>query len=96
MQDSSKVAKLTKLSKSTDVLSWIDGFEKHLCKITGIDHSPLAYLLREDPVVPAATNIILTGKFYSRAHGSLREELVNHKSHSSPYVEIDKVALYPI
>ena len=47
MKDSSKVAKLTKLSKSTDVLSWMDSFEKHLRKIIGIDHSPLAYLLQD-------------------------------------------------
>ena len=45
LKDSSKVAKLTKLSISTDVLSWMDSFEKQLQGITGIDHSPLAYLL---------------------------------------------------
>ena len=30
LKDSSKVAKLTRLSKSTDVLLWMDSFEKHL------------------------------------------------------------------
>mgnify|MGYP004188707267 CR=1 FL=1 len=54
----------------------MDSFEKHLRSITGIDTSPLAYLLREDPVVPAATNQLLTGKCYSETHGSLCEELV--------------------
>ena len=77
LKDSSKVAKLAKLSTSTDVLSWMDSFEKQLRGITGIDNSPLAYLLREDTVVPAATDILLTGKCYSEAHGSLVEELVN-------------------
>ena len=74
----------------------MDWFEKHLRKITGIDHSPLVYLLREDPVVPDATDTLLPGKYYSEAHGSLCEELVNRKSHSSPCVEIDKVALYDL
>ena len=95
LKDSSKVAKLTKLSTSTDVLSWMDSFEKQLRGITGIDHSPLAYLLREDPVVvPPATDMFLLGKCYSDLHGSLCEELVNRKSHSCACVEIDKVALY--
>ena len=65
-------------------------------RITGIGHSPLAYLLREDPVVPAATDILLTGKYYSEIHRSLCEELVNRKSHSSPCVENDKVSLYDL
>ena len=30
LKDSSKVAKLAKLSTSTDVLSWMDSFEKQL------------------------------------------------------------------
>ena len=40
--------------------------------------------------------MLLTGKCYSETHGSLCEELVNRKSHSSPCVEIDKVALYDL
>ena len=94
LKDSSKAAKLAKLSASTDVLSWMDSFEKQLWGITGIDNSPLGYLIRGDPVVPAATDMLLPGKCYTEAHGSLVEELVNRKSHSTTCVEIDKVALY--
>ena len=38
--------------------------------------------------------MLLPGKCYSEAHGSLIEELVNRESHSTACVEIDKVALY--
>ena len=39
LKDNSK-AKLTKLTASTEVLSWMDGFEKFLLTVTGIDHAP--------------------------------------------------------
>ena len=90
MKDSSGVATLIKLSASTDVLSWMDGFEKHLRKVTGIDYSPLAYLLRKNAIVPVTTENVLPGKCYLNTHGSLCEELVFRKSHLSPCVEIDK------
>ena len=94
IKDSSKVALLTKLSASIDVLSWMDEFEKHLRKVTGINHFPPVYLLREDLIVPVTTENLLPGKCYSEFHGSLCEEFVFRKSHLSLCVEIDKVALY--
>ena len=74
----------------------MDGFEIRLCKITGVDHSPLPYLLQEDPVIPIATENLLPGKCYSVSHGSFCEELVFHKLHLSLCVETNKVALYDL
>ena len=91
MKDSSKVALLTKFYKSTDVLSWMDGFEKYLRKVTGIDHFPLAYLFREDAVVPVTTEDLLHGKCYSKTHGSLYEELVFCKSHLVHVLKLTKL-----
>ena len=54
-----------------DVLSWMDGFEKFLLTVTGIDNSPLAYLLRDTPTVPITNETLLPGKCYSFTHSSL-------------------------
>ena len=74
---------LPKLGKSTDVLGWIDRVKKTLRKLTGQDHTPLAYLIRENAAVPDTNDDLIPGKCYSLTHGSLIEELVNQNNHSS-------------
>ena len=74
----------------------MDGFEKFLCTVTGIDHSSLAYLLRDAAMVPVTTESLLPGKCYSLTHKSFVEKMVARKSHSSPCVETDKVTLFEL
>ena len=85
---------LPKLGKSTDVLGWLDRVDKTLRKLTGQNHTPLAYLVRGYTVVPAPLDDLIPGKCYSLTHKSLIEELVNRKSYLSLCVEADKVTLY--
>ena len=42
------------------------------------------------------TDDLITGKCYSATHGSLTEELVNRKLHTSNCLEADKVILYDL
>ena len=72
----------------------MDGFEKFLHTVTGIDHSPLAYLLQDVPSVPVTDETLFPGKCYFITYSSLSAELVARKFHLSPCVEIDKVTLY--
>ena len=74
----------------------MDRTGKYLCTITGVDHSPLAYLLQENDIIPVTTDILLPRNCYSNAHKSLVEEIVARKSLQSACVEIDKVALYDL
>ena len=74
---------LPRLSKSTDILSWMDRVEKTLRKLPGQNNSPLAYLTRSDPIVPVALDAFIPNKYYSATHKSLVEELVARKSHLS-------------
>ena len=85
---------LPKLGKHTDVLAWLDRIDKTLRKLTGQDHTPLAYLVRGFTVVPETLDDLIPDKCYSLTHKSLLEELVNRKSYSSLCVEADKVTLY--
>ena len=43
-----------------------------------------------------ANDDLISGKCYSATHGSLTEELVNPKLHSSNCLEADKVILYDL
>ena len=80
---------LPKLRKSTDILGWLDRVKKTLRNLTGQDHTPLAYLIRENADVPDTNDDLIPGKCYSLTHESLIEKLVNRKSHSSLCVEAD-------
>ena len=85
---------LPKLSKSTDILAWMDRVDKTLWKLPGQDYTPLAYLTRSDPSIPVATDDFIPNKCYSATHKSLVKELVARKSHSSSCFEADKILLY--
>ena len=59
--DSKEIGGLPMLTASTDVLIWLDRVQKHLQKLPGVDNSPLAYLLRENPVaLPTTIDYYLT------------------------------------
>ena len=85
---------LPRLSKSTDILSWMDRVDKTLCKLPGQDNTPLAYLTRSDPVIPITMDDFIHNKCYSATHKSLVEKLVAKKSHLSSCVEADKILWY--
>ena len=86
---------LPKLGKSTDVLGWLDRVEKSLRQLLGSDYTPLLYVILSMNG-HAATDDLISGKCYSVTHGSLTEELVNRKLHTSNCLEADKVILYDL
>ena len=92
--NSKKVGGLPKLTKSTDVLSWMYRTEKHLRKIPGVDFYPLAYLLWETETALATSVDLLPDKYYSITHNSMIEECVKHKSQHDTCAETDKVTLF--
>ena len=85
---------LPKLLKSTEPLAWMDRVHKTLRNLIGQDHTPLRYLICDDPTVPVTTDDLITNKCYSKTHKSLIGELVTRKSHDSSCVEVHKVVLY--
>ena len=86
---------LPKLGKSTDVLAWLDRVDKSLRQLLGSDYTPLLYVLLSENG-HGATDDLISGKCYSATHGSLTEELVNRKLHTSNCLEADKVILYDL
>ena len=51
-------------------------------------------MIRDNQIVPIATDDLITDMCYSKTHKSLIEELVAQKFHDSACVEADKVILY--
>ena len=92
--DNKEIGGLPKLTTSTDVLQWLDRIEKQLQKLHGVDYSPLAYLLRENPIALPTTIDLLPDRCYSRAHPSMVAELIARKSQLDTCAETDKVTLY--
>ena len=86
---------LPKLGKSTDVLGWLDQVDTLLRQPLGSDYTPLLYVLLS-VTGHGANDDLISGKCYSATHGSLTEELVNPKLHSSNCLEADKVILYDL
>lgn len=92
--DSKEIGGLPKLTMSTDVLMWLDRIEKQLQKLHGVDHSPLAYLLRENPIDEPTTIDLLPDRCYSTTHSSMVGEMIARKSQRDACAETDKVTLY--
>ena len=54
-------------------------FNKHLCKIPGVDFYLLSYLLRDTATAPVTTVDLLPGKCYAVIYNSLIEECVEQE-----------------
>ena len=92
--DSKEIGGLLKLTTSTDILIWFDRIDKHLQKLPGVDNSPLAYLLRENPVAEPTTIDLFPDRCYSITHSSMVGELIARKSQRDTCAKTDKVTLY--
>jgi hypothetical protein len=83
-----------KISKSLDVTKWIEAFADFLHKVIGQRTVPLAYVIREDTLVPAAAPALLANQPFSTEHESVEGELIARASHNHPIFRDDNAKVY--
>lgn len=83
-----------KITKALPIIKWTEAFHDYADRIVGSRTIPLAYVLRDEVLVPAAAPPLATNKPYSEMHGSVERELVARASHAHPLYRVDNALLY--
>lgn len=79
-KDDSNDLDLPKVSKTVNIVKWIEAYENYSRQRIGVRNAPLAYVIRENEAVPPPPPL-KAGEPYSEAHGSVREEMIARLSH---------------
>ena len=83
-----------KVTRSLPILKWFEAFTDFLHRKVGIRGIPLAYVVREDDIVPAAAPALANGQPYSNEHGSVEAELIARASHDHALYRDDNAQVY--
>ena len=90
-EDAPEVPKIT---KALPIIKWTQAFADYLHRVIGVRTIPLAYVIREDMAVPAATPGLLSGQPHSEEHGSVEAELIVLSSHNNALYRDNNTAVY--
>ena len=83
-----------KISKTLQVMKWVEAFQDHLSRKIGVRYIPLSYVIRETVDVPAACPAREQGKPHSTEFGSVMGDLVARASHDDPNFMDDNATVY--
>ena len=82
------------ISKALPIIKWIEVFADHLYRCIGGRNIPLAYVIRENVVVPAVCPPLAVDQPYSTEHGSVSDDLINRGSHTHGLFAKDNSDVY--
>jgi hypothetical protein len=82
-----------KVSRSLPIGQWSEAFQIFLEKALGVRDIPLAYVIRQDAVPPAAPTL-RANRPYSAVHESVVKELIARASHTHTLYENDNEEVY--
>ena len=92
--DSKTEVDTPKISRALPILKWTEAFEDFLTQVIGSRTIPLAYVIRENPVVDPVAPPLLPNKPHSEVHGSVEAELVARAGHDHASFREDNARLY--
>ena len=81
------------ITKALPVIKWTEAFRDYLHRRIGACTIPLAYVIRNDPNVPAI-GAIAAGKPHSEEHGSIEDELIARATHTHALYREDNSSVY--
>ena len=81
------------ITKALPVIKWTEAFRDYLHRRIGARTIPLAYVIRNDPNVPAI-GAIAAGKPHSEEHGSIEDELIARATHTHALYREDNSSVY--
>jgi hypothetical protein len=82
------------ISKALPIIRWIEAFQDHCYRCIGVRHIPLAYVIREDAIVPAGCPDRATDQPYSQENGSILGDLIMRGSHTHGLFREDNAKVY--
>jgi hypothetical protein len=88
------IPEVPKITKALPIIKWTQAFADFLHRVIGVRTIPLAYVIREDVVVPAEAPALLAGQPHSREHGSVEAELVARARHNHALYRDDNANVY--
>ena len=88
------VPEVPKITKALPIIKWTQAFADHLHRVIGVRTIPLAYVIREEVVVPNPAPALLAGQPHSEMHGSIEAELVARASHTHALYRDDNSSVY--
>ena len=83
-----------KISKTLSVIKWTESFADFLHRNIGVQTIPLAYVTREDVIVPVIAPPLAPNRPHSAVHGSVEGKLVARASHNHPLFCDDNSQVY--
>ena len=92
-QDEPDVPLISDKDNDRKVIKWAPIFLDCLTRSYGI-HGPLAYVLREEPVIPTEIEDPMDHDAYYGLSGSLHEELIGRLSHQGPIYKNDNTSVF--
>lgn len=85
---------IPKITKTLGVMKWCEAFVDYVHRLVGARTIPLAYVIREDAVVPAVCQPIDPGHPHAAEYGSIEDELIARASHEHPLYKTDNASVY--
>ena len=83
-----------KITKALPVIKWTEAFTDYLSCAIGVRMIPLAYVIQPEADVPVAAPVLAAGEPYSLEHGSVKQEMVAHASHTHALFQEDNSDIY--
>ena len=83
-----------KITRNFKVPRWSEAFSDFLHRVIGVQNAPLAYVTRQDDVVPVVAPPLAHGQPYSIEHGSVENEMIHRLSHTHALFRDDNAKVY--
>ena len=78
-----------RITKALPIIKWSEAFHDYLHRIIGVRMIPLAYVIREVVVAPAAAPALMAGQPHSEEHGSVETPYFYEKTRLGTKVVIE-------
>ena len=76
------VPDVPKITKALPIIKWSKSFRDFLSRVIGVRIIPLAYVIREQAIVPGVAPALVDHHPHSHVHGSVENEMVHRASHT--------------
>lgn len=85
---------LPELSKSFTVQKFLDQLPTYLREMLGVNKVSLAYVIREESIIPVSLPALQQNKPWGRENDDLMNELIAYTPHSGPAYQADNARVY--
>ena len=96
VENHKEAEELPPISKSFNVVKFLDQLPTYIKELHGVSQVSLAYLIRESSTPPTPLPVLEPNVPWSEGHSSLMDELISFTPHSGPNYNADNARLFGI